>query len=354
MDKLPILNSGETQTFKINTEDLFGGSGNTITDTTWLSFIAGSRDSFIDYAGTNGATAVILGATNSDIEMPEGRGFAIISSDNCHLDHGGEAGMIGIMNSESSNINRGFYNTIIGCNGTNLLGGERTGAYSSSNCSSSYGYSSVFVGSNGCFGGATLSGFYSSESSSNNGNSALSAFIASYASNIENGGYYNGFAWTYDSDINKGSAGENMVGIACREVLIDKERAVMIGVSGLTSVFSATTHNENTHTYSQTTTRTYDNGSGSTFTIDWNAGGFQKVSMDADTSLDFTNIREGATYKLLIQNLSTYAITGATSSGYTILCEGGSIPNITNNGTDLCILEVFGTNIYVRHFSNFA
>jgi hypothetical protein len=128
----------------------------------------------------------------------------------------------------------------------------------------------------------------------------------------------------------------------------------MIGVSGLTSVFSATTHNENTHTYSQTTTRTYDNGTGSTFTIDWNGGGFQKVSMDADTSLDFTNIREGATYKLLVENLSTYAITGATSSGYTILCEGGSIPNITNNGTDLCILEVFGTNIYVRHFSNFA
>jgi hypothetical protein len=131
-----------------------------------------------------------------------------------------------------------------------------------------------------------------------------------------------------------------------------------IGVNGYTGT-TADTSNDTTYTQNhaslgQSYNGYYDNGSGSTFTIDWNNGNSQKVFMTGDTSLTFTNVNSGGQYTLQVVNGGTHSITAATASGFTILCEGGSIPNITNNGVDLCILEGMGTDLLVRHFAGFA
>jgi hypothetical protein len=176
--------------------------------------------------------------------------------------------------------------------------------------------------------------------------------LATYASTINNNGYYNGFAWTYDSEINKGSTGENMVGIACREVLIDKERAVMIGVSGLTSVFSATTHLENQHTYGQTTTRVQPVVSGITFTIDADGGGKSQVYITGSSTIDIVNVKDGSSFLIKTQTDGGHTI-GWTASGYTFLFAGGT-SNPGNNKIDLFRFEVFGSIIYGERIGDFS
>jgi hypothetical protein len=224
--------------------------------------------------------------------------------------------------------------------------------YSSINCDTSFLTTGAFVGSQGCSAGGNVNGFYSCEASSNTAGSSISAMLSSYASHINNNGYYNGFAWTYDSEINKGSVGENMVGIACREVLIDKERAVMIGVSGLTSVFSATTHLENQHTYGQTTTRVQPVVSGITFTIDADGGGKSQVYITGVSTIDIVNVKDGSSFVIKTETDGAHTIAW-TASGYTFLFAGGT-SDPGNNKIDLFRFEVFGSIIYGQRISDFS
>jgi hypothetical protein len=53
-----------------------------------------------------------------------------------------------------------------------------------------------------------------------------------------------------------------------------------------------------------------------------------------------------------ITTTGTQTIT-PSASGYTFKYEGGGF-TLTTNGTDLCVLDVVGTNIYVRHFADFS
>jgi hypothetical protein len=129
----------------------------------------------------------------------------------------------------------------------------------------------------------------------------------------------------------------------------------LIGLSNFTSpTENDTTYTQNHKSLGQSYNGYFDNGSGDTFTIDWNNGNSQKIFMTGDISLTFTNVKSGGQYRLQIVNGGTHSITATTASGFTILCEGGVVPNITNNGVDLCILEGMGTDLLVRHFAGFA
>jgi hypothetical protein len=65
-----------------------------------------------------------------------------------------------------------------------------------------------------------------------------------------------------------------------------------------------------------------------------------------------TNVRNGSSYLVYITTTGTQTIT-PSASGYTFKFEGGGF-TLTTNGTDLCVLDVVGTNIYVRHFADFS
>jgi hypothetical protein len=137
-------------------------------------------------------------------------------------------------------------------------------------------------------------------------------------------------------------------------VISAKTQAVMIGTINRTANDDNTTYTENQRSFGQIYNGYYDNGPGSSFTIDWNRGNSQKITMTGNTSLTFTNNKDGAQYRLQVVNAGNHDITGVTASGYSILCEGSALPNITNSGIDLCVLEVMGEDILVRHFANFG
>ncbi len=355
LDKLPILNSGETQTFKIDAQNLFGNTGSTISDTTWSAFLGGSINSTITHTGTDGGFG-ILASKDSNISMQSGsRGFAIIASDNVDINFDTENGLQGSFASSNSTIGRGFNGVIIGSNGSTINGNERVGIYTSNNCTSTFSNNSVFVGSAGSTLGGNLNGFYSSEACTNTNGSNISAMIATYASTIQNNGYYNGFGWTYDSDINKGSYGENMLGLACREVLINQERAVMIGVSGLTSLYSATTHTENSHTYKVNSQNVVTGGTitAASIDVDLSQGDLYTFTLSAATSVNFTNWRQGQRVVFFVYSDGSHNISAMTiSGGGDVYTPGGSLPTPTNNGYTLYQGYVIDGNLLLLETDN--
>ena len=132
---------------------------------------------------------------------------------------------------------------------------------------------------------------------------------------------------------------------------------VGIGLNGkdVNGFLNGTTVTDTLFSFGQTYGGTYDYGSGDNFSIDWNLGGnIHQLSMSGDTQLSFDGLINGAQYTLVVNNEGTYNITGATAAGFTIKCEGGVLPNITNNGTDICVITTIGNIMYVRHFAGFA
>jgi hypothetical protein len=65
-----------------------------------------------------------------------------------------------------------------------------------------------------------------------------------------------------------------------------------------------------------------------------------------------SNIENGASYNVYLTTTGTQTLT-PSASGYTFQFEGGGF-TLTTNGTDLCVLDVVGTIIYVRHFADFS
>jgi hypothetical protein len=222
--------------------------------------------------------------------------------------------------------------------------------------------------SNTCGGGQSvvLGGNNNSISSGNINNSIMGGNNNTISSNAQLSSILGGDSNTITSTAARGSiltsTSSTINGSSDRSTIIastgstisGKTQAIMIGTLNRTANDDNTTYTENQRSFGQIYNGYYDNGPGSSFTIDWNRGNSQKITITGDTSLTFTNNKDGAQYRLQVVNAGTYDITGVTASGYSILCEGAAIPNITNNGVDLCVLEVMGEDILVRHFANFA
>ena len=311
-DLLAIVDSGETTTSKIKVSTLLAGVGG--------KYIAadGTNNIVPDYYATSaidsGSTesAIIAGTGNT---IPNSTQYSVIVGS---LDSTNNSIRGGIYSSHTSVVNNDTAGVIVGGQ-SNVTG---TGGY----------YQGVFAGQSN-----TASGIHTAIFAGSNNETLLSsersAIIAGQNNDISG-----------DNSVIAGGSSNN----------ITHHRSVILGGSSLSSNYDDEVVCEHLTTSGQSRGNFYNNLSGDTFTIDWDEGNLQKIYMTGDTSLTFSNVKNGATYKLQVENGGTHSITGVTSSGFTILCEGGSIPNITNNGVDLCVLEVMGTDILVRHFANFA
>ena len=132
---------------------------------------------------------------------------------------------------------------------------------------------------------------------------------------------------------------------------VNHNKAVVLG-SGMTSVYSATTHVDNLDLLGQMSNRVQSLGSGDTFNINWQAGQSVEFTLTGTGTCAMTNVRDGARYRVKVTTTGNYTFT-PSASGYTFIYEGGGF-NLTNNGTDLCVLDVFGTVIMVSHIANFS
>jgi len=346
---IPVVNSGNTTTYKRTYGSLFSNhSGGTYTitstDQTYAIIACGS---------SSPNTHIRIGGINN---------AAVISSRGANITSGQMNTIIGSEQDNDSSqptINGGQYNTIIGSKGGTstsgnhqmisnsvngiIYGGEYNtlmgtqGFYTGPNC---YKTSGIGVEGGGWDGPryAIAAGGYQLTCTNDGGNDH--AALA-----------FNGL--TFDGT-SKGGYLYKVLGAAVQTCTIENDISAMIAASGRTTQYDQTLHTDNLYSFGQVSNGYYDNGTGSTFTLDFNLGNFQELSMNANTDLTLSNLRNGSTYKLKVNNTGTYAVTGVTATGYTILCEGGSYPTFTNNGVDLCVVEVFDTNITVRHYADFS
>ena len=114
----------------------------------------------------------------------------------------------------------------------------------------------------------------------------------------------------------------------------DKERAVLIGLSGQSALYSATTQVENIHTHKTETFDIIDGGNvGGNIDVDSSLGTIFTFTMTADTTPNFINLRSGQRFIFIVENVGSYAVPTATVDGVssTVYAKNGSL-NPTNGG----------------------
>jgi hypothetical protein len=90
---------------------------------------------------------------------------------------------------------------------------------------------------------------------------------------------------------------------------------------------------------------------GTSFDIDFNLGANVSFTINGNATCQLSNVRDGAVYRVKITNTGGFTLT-PSATGYTFIYESGFA--LTANGTDLCVLYVFGSEILVTHFADFT
>ena len=126
----------------------------------------------------------------------------------------------------------------------------------------------------------------------------------------------------------------------------------MIGTKTRTPIVNDTVHVENLRAYGQSYDGYFNNGSGSTFTIDWNKGNTQKMNLTGAGGITCSNTETGATYRMIINNPGGYTPTSFTASGRAIKFNGGSF--VTYTGESICQLFITDDSVYVNQLGLFS
>ena len=331
------VDSGSTTTSKITLGDLMK-NGSLIDD-----FSTNYYNSFLSAGGpSNGATvgAEFRGSTSE----------SVILAGNGYIDAGTNNVLMGCLEAAGGNstyISGGANQCFISSSFRGYIqGGERNAAIASSDFAIQNAYNGVILGNNGGTvqnGPSLLAGSQGCTIQSNRAvviaseamtlNSNMSAVIASYGGTV-NGNLYQVSAGCFQPTFTNPGGYENMLQLGTRETTIQHQRSTMVSTSGRTSLYSGTTHVDNIHTF-QTETFTETNGGnvGGAITVDCSQSTFYFFTMTADTSVNFTNVKDGQRFMFIVYNSGTYAVTGATVNGVssTVYAKNGTI-NPTNNG----------------------
>ena len=318
----------------------------------YMNFIAGCNSTqFGVYAG-GGYKIVGMGSGNGSIDSATEAAVIASRDFSAHLQGSNTALMLG---SKSPTIENVSANAEV----TSIIGSKSSSIYANAHTHTILNSDSVSIDdrTSTATQNATIinswGGFIKGASAGSNYQKLM---MNGYSTEFTGGGSRHASLNTNDGGIT--SSGDMHMLLNTENVTISgsTNKVTMIGVwdASHSDEYSNTVHTDHLLSFGQLSNGHYDNGSGSTFTLDFDEGNTQEFHMTGNTSLTFSNVRNGATYKLKVSNGGTHTISSVTASGFTILCEGGSIPNITNNGIDLCVLEVVGTNIMVRHFADFS
>jgi hypothetical protein len=132
---------------------------------------------------------------------------------------------------------------------------------------------------------------------------------------------------------------------------VNHDYAVSLG-SGITSLYSATTHTNSLHTYGQTTTRVQSVVSGITFSVNADGGGKSQLYLTGASTIDIVNVKDGSSFLIKTETDGNHTI-GWTASGYTFLFANGT-SNPGNNVIDIFRFEVFGSVIYGERIHDFS
>ena len=108
------------------------------------------------------------------------------------------------------------------------------------------------------------------------------------------------------------------------------EYATMIGCSGRTANADNTTYTEHSYHYGQVYGGT-SSQTGSTITINMNNGNIHFIQVTANLGLTLTNLKNGGTYRVVVETTGNYTLTSLTTSGFTQKVDS-NFNNLVNNG----------------------
>lgn len=124
--------------------------------------------------------------------------------------------------------------------------------------------------------------------------------------------------------------------------------------NGISSVFTGTTHLGSLYVGDNFSFQTATQVNIPSFTINWDLSSSYQITLNQDASVNFSNFRDGGRYLLFINNTGTYNITGVTTTSGTVFFDGNGQKNITHNGKDLWVVNVFGNIQLVQQVQNFV
>ena len=169
---------------------------------------------------------------------------------------------------------------------------------------------------------------------------------------IRNSTYSNIFGSNNTINTTAGYNYNNIFGGVGNTITGTTSGATMVGTSGRTASADNTTYTENHASFGQSYQGYYDNGSGSTFTINWNNGNTQKMSFTGAGGITCNNTQTGAHYRMVINNPNGYTPTSFTAAGRTIKFNGGSF--VVYSGESICELFITNDSVFVNQLGLFS
>jgi len=328
-----------------------GGTGPLNFQNSYSTIIGGSSNQLSSSAGSAGSSNGIFSSTQGLID----------NSETCII----IGGLQTSITTSTYATSFGRNNDISSSNYVGILGGHNHIITSSSESGIFAGYSSSITNANdsgiyagrsntinggGCCGGNVIVGGESNSISNSPGKN--NAIIQGYANDIRSSADY---ATIINGQSNQISSSEtNNVIIAGNNNTITgtTSGSTMIGTKTRTPIVNDTVHVENLRAYGQSYDGYFNNGSGSTFTIDWNKGNTQKMNLTGAGGITCSNTETGATYRMIINNPSGFTPTSFTASGRAIKFNGGSF--VAYSGESICQLFITDDSVYVSQLGLFS
>ena len=383
-----LNNSGETTTYKVRNYNLFGanntpggdfpffvGSGNTAGGSIGSTGIIGIGNNISagSSRGDNGGSmAVGYNNTNTD---PYAGNSLVVGQDNTGNAHNGfvfgrynnvpygYASMVGGYSNTSTNEGgiivaqngtiSGFNNAMIGGRYNQLLG-YAGGIGGTENNGMLGGYYNNLTGG---IQSSIIGGQYNVISGQQSGDLDRCYYSSILGGNNNEIGQYVtgstiiGSSYSTISGTSATTINSNILG-GSNNIIGSKSNVQMIGCSGRTANANNTTYTENHASFGQSYQGYYDNGSGSTFTIDWNNGNTQKMSFTGAGGITCNNTQTGAHYRMVINNPNGYTPTSFTAAGRTIKFNGGSF--VVYSGESICELFITNDSVFVNQLGLFS
>lgn len=350
LDLIAVVNTGYTETNKINKQNFLNGVSPLIYQKTKQN---------------------ILNAWCDDLSMSSGQWFSAIVGGYQHRIVGDTQ-----------------YNSIFGGNRNNIEGGSFgyktiVGGFDN-RINNANGYNGIFAGrnhaiNNGDYGMVILGGENCTIQDSNYGMSmvgAVNATANSAGTSIIVGGYYAALNTSTDSFMAGGRSNilnnqfqvggsaiivgidNNLTGSLSaiiggnQSIITGGTNQVMLATSGRTADANYTTYVENLRVFKQIYNGTYDVGSVSsgTTTLDFDNGNIQYFQLNAGVSatLDASNYKEGATYIVKVKQPSSGAAATLSYTSPLFKFPNGIAPtlSINNNEEDIFSFVCIGGSLY--------
>jgi len=389
-----IMGTGHTVNTRIGRSGVFiGGYSHTFTDPGVGSFNYGGFQTTNSSTGENsgvfhsdtssvvdyGRLAGVYGSRLSSISGNSGSSFStwgssVISTNESTIKNARFSNILGgsqndLLEVGSSVIFAGDANLIKGEGGANLIGGSQQSTIDNNNNNTNV--VNAIIGGNECnLFDTDQSGIFISNESGISGGS-VNTIVGGARNKIISSPFNNDIIGSENCLISQADKSSIYNSIFC-EISAARERVTFINSSGSTisagdnqvgiGLFNRTpnvdntTSVENIHYFRRISTEVQSMVTGTIFTgttaVDWNLGGKAQITITGASNVEFTNVRDGASFLLKTTTNGGHTITWS-STGYTFKWKGGdSAPS--NNKTDLWRFDVYGTEIYGEKIADFS